>query len=456
MNSSLTFEEWDELRGMLRVDRNVSKADVLKALANVSRRIKERLPHSFLDQLPYAATEWLRYAYRHRELTWENLAALLRHNVDYISIYREVGTDPVFEEHSSLWDEWHHGSTFEHPDDYIDIIKKELGEGRFIEVVRFVADALIEKEKRGGDGVSKHDALLGKSIDHWLHPNDPNRYRADGKPSRSEDSHSAGAKIYEAELLTDKTFIKELEETCSKIDALLSKQPGIEGKRGERKRMHWDFAVSPDSGRHHFTHYFWADEPRDKAFDWEHINERAYIENPPHCLPAFCSRWSLSGVSTMFGSAGRNGLFITARRIRVDRSSEGVTTFIPRYYRFSDIDYRDVDFAPLKRALDDSYSKLRLQKSVRALIEEAIQYRQHLVAQGKSRAEAWETTRKYMGWSESTMAKRLGEKTAKERSRHRRKDARVVEFLLEEEKQQLKEKRRIARARKSVTASTRV
>jgi len=132
----------------------------------------------------------------------------------------------------------------------------------------------------------------------------------------------------------------------------------------------------------------------------------------------FCRQWCLDSISTEGGSLQVDDVWITAERLSVVVSLTGVRVFIPRYYGYSDIQYRSggetkdgprpEDFVPLKKAMA-SFSRLRMQQSTHSRIETAKRVRAMLKKQGSSRRDAWEQARVAAGMSTEEMIRHCGE-----------------------------------------------
>lgn len=132
-------------------------------------------------------------------------------------------------------------------------------------------------------------------------------------------------------------------------------------------------------------------------------------------MKAFCERWCLGeiGLYQPHPTTGKTKCIIKPLHVLVSTKTMGIDVFIPRYLRFTHIhNYDDADFAPLKHAMDKAFaSDFRMggTEDLAALIKRAKEHRKVFRQQGMSRAEAWEKTRTIMGWKYSTMKKWLGD-----------------------------------------------
>ena len=80
-------------------------------------------------------------------------------------------------------------------------------------------------------------------------------------------------------------------------------------------------------------------------------------------LRDLCQIWCLDAVSNMSGSTGKDGMFITAPRVRVNvrEDKRGYDVFIPAFYNFDHIgNCADRDFRHLKAVMSDSFKYGRL------------------------------------------------------------------------------------------------
>jgi len=130
-----------------------------------------------------------------------------------------------------------------------------------------------------------------------------------------------------------------------------------------------------------------------------------------------CSKWCMESLSTESGSTLFESVWVTARRLRVVASTTGTSVFIPRYYKYSNLQDRlgrmtkngprPTDFVPMKRAMD-SFPSIRLQRSVKSKVRMAKRIRARALAEGKSKHDAWEEARVAAGLSTDQMEEHLG------------------------------------------------
>jgi hypothetical protein len=136
-----------------------------------------------------------------------------------------------------------------------------------------------------------------------------------------------------------------------------------------------------------------------------------------------CQTWCLQAVSTERGSTElENGIWITAKRLDVLPFDDGTAVFIPRYYSYSDIAYRDGgqrkqgprpdDFAWAKQAID-RFGHIRLQQSRASRVKQAKLWRAEFKRRGLTMRDAWEEARKRSGLNREDMSKECGEQPKK-------------------------------------------
>ena len=130
----------------------------------------------------------------------------------------------------------------------------------------------------------------------------------------------------------------------------------------------------------------------------------------------FCYHWNLTVLRCAEKNSMCEGLSFEAMivKISIEHDRSGLSVFIPAYYRFSHIkNYEKQDFALLKLLMDKVCGKFQLpkrQSKHREQVLTARRLRKEFKAQDYSKGEAWDETRKAMGWSAETMKKYLGER----------------------------------------------
>ena len=388
----LNDEDREELMSFDWVDRRRlrNKDYVMATFKEISRRLRAtRYLYYYLCDL-FFATEFLIYLVEVEEsLTWEHLAVILRHKIDYERIYDVYGR--------SLEMMWDDGIDIPESDSrqrysrarYFDGLGPQMEHAYpFLDAIAILSESFLPKDKRRP--VKKTTwALMGMSASAVA-------ARAEGSLDSSaaalsidaEDEREHGARVFEAELLADDRFVSHLIGVASQVKSARWHYVFLAGEWNDTPPR-----LDALPGNPTLNPYESWNVDRDETI-W--------------MLPSFCSTWCLRSVSTECGSSYFEGLYITAKRVTVREGAGGAVVFIPRYYSFRHIQERaGSDFRRLKGLLDSRFTTLRLQKTQRAKTAEARRYRRRLVEQGTSPAEAWDRTRRFLGVSVSTMEKRF-------------------------------------------------
>jgi hypothetical protein len=233
--------------------------------------------------------------------------------------------------------------------------------------------------------------LLGKASTTLLSP---------GLPEPGTEPATHGAKVYEAELSAHEPFRTGLAECIARV-GLPRWEYTVSGKilRTFGREPACPVKRRAVAG----TPFFLAVD--DSSAEWS--------------LGQLCDTWCLETVSTGRGSLElENGLWITARRLDISATDDGTILFIPRYYGFADLVYRDGggrrsprpdDFKPVRLALD-RFAHIRLQQSRASRVKCAKLWRNEMKRRGGSPRAAWDEALRRSGLSPEDMTKELGER----------------------------------------------
>lgn len=383
---ALLAQAWEEAR-----------VDLREACVQLARRARELAGEKSLHEPLCAATEWVIWAYDKGLLSKEHLSLLVAGKVDHSEVYRACASIPE--------------CFFRCPEPeangdrvaYLRSLPFQNGL-LFIDRLLNLAD-MLAPEKRNERGRKRGLVLQGLSEAH-LRGKVSAGFFSSGLPEPGTEHSTHGAKVYEAELSAHEPFRTGLADCIARV--------GL---------PRWEYMVSGKSlltfGREPAcpvkkraiagTPFFYAED--DSSAEW--------------ILGQFCNTWCLERVSTEHGSMElENGLWITARRLEIGPTDDGTILFIPRYYSYADIIYRDGggekagqaprpdDFAPVKCALD-RFAHIRLQQSRASKVKRVKLWKAALRRRGRTPREAWDEARRRAGFSPEDMTKEFGERPRK-------------------------------------------
>jgi len=359
----------DRLLNAIDEDKVKSDASVLKLLTKLKKSTQPYLGIiDFGAKHVFDATDALLSAYENGDVSIAQLRSILTKPVQYVWIYTKITSDS-----SAEW----HGNT-------------ELSHSRFIGLISTLTKHIT------GELTHRKFATLpifqGRTVEYWITGD-----RVPKSPDHvAEVVENAVADNYYRQLRRHPPFREHWKKVCDVVEGLLEsvKLPSYDSEMSSWIYDYWENMIV-------VNHQHFVDITKEnEAILW-----------PPR---SFCEQWCLEQVGRSDGS--ESGMDFTPMHVKVKRHKRGIgwDVFIPQYYKFTNIKtYHTRDFAGLKSAMEEKWEgrfQMGQSLSKKELVAQAKAMRKEFRLEGCSPADAWEKTRKIMAWSESTMAKYLGEK----------------------------------------------
>ena len=340
---------------------------VIEFFRGIPAEIMRRLGNIGVRDNAFCSTVLLLRAEEVGELTWQQMAELIARKINYPVIFEEVAGE--IDDHLEYYSQSRDGYDGFDIGFYLENLRC-VPLGSFIRLVAALTDSLRGERAQGF--VLPDGDLASKGPGYWV---DPDQFRY----FRSE-PHRASEYLRHVE--QDERFIAE----ARGIYDLLPVGAHFRLMHGQDLEVG---VVANSQG----TDLDALSGNRDTC---------AQVEN-------FLRRWCLGGCWRQAGS-DRLTVFLAEVSVRVSSGDMGINVFIPRFYAFSHIkNYADRDFAVLKYAMESLHVPMKDDRLPKDQIDnEARRIRRELLATGMAPGEAWDETRRRMGWAETTMESRIG------------------------------------------------
>lgn len=352
---------------VMRKSKKVSsKKAAIRVFENISAALTEHWGEKPVWASEYAATEILIYGVQQHLMSWTRLKVLARRQHDYGKDYEFFGSELATHvadfnyEYTTRQDYFLFCCQYGRAEDYLAYI-----------------DALVNSwdEKLAEYSMKPKDSLHGKSAQFWQNYT----VLAGGQVP----STARVARAYELDLLKNEEFTTELRKLARQVN-----------------EAQWYYSLDQN----------WlgglSEAPSDGGAKWFALQER---------FRKFCLKWCIELISKNFTVGKLDLIDFRAMRVTVkpDDNNTGLRIFIPRYYRFSQLEnYQDEDFTFLKRGMNEIFDSYKMPaKRKDSLVEMKAQVkrvRREELAKGRSPHDAWEVARKSVGWSVERMTRFMG------------------------------------------------
>jgi len=354
-----------------------SRTEVVYAFKEMASTIRKMLGHDYWRSPSFAAIQVLLETEEKGDLDFNELGALLRNGINVGTTFYEFAGAPIPEEGNLKPPE---GIPFDRKA-YVSGIKS-FSRDNFLDGISFLLKALDNRSrKRAIKSVVSDYALEGSFV-----------------PESHRDADEGKHRVYdfESELLADTEFCPELIKVVGIVNA------DLKGKK-------WEY-------NHRNGKLFIVDEHnRRTQSSGGTLNELSARDG---MLSQFCQDWCVACVSNFRGSSEVDGAWFSAPRLTVRyRGDElGYEVFIPRFYKFNEIDaYKDTDFRPLRATMTCLHAgnfwtnKFEKADAFRKL-------KKDFIAEGLNEDEAVRKAKKRIRLSDSTLRSLVGLSQSSKRS----------------------------------------